>query len=322
MKTKIMNNLRQYMVVVILLALILLFSLLSPNFLKPSNLFTILRQTAMVGILSVGGAIIMISGGIDLSIGVQMGFSGIIAALLMVNSGVTPVLACLAGFLATTFLGFVNGLIITSTNMPPLIATLGMMNIVKGINYIITSGLPVYGIPKSVTVLGQGYVGPIPVPVIVMIVIFLLGGFILKKTYFGRYIYAVGSNDEAARLTGLHTKATRLLAYMIGGACAGIAGLVLMARVNSAQPMSGWGTEMDVITACVVGGISLSGGEGNMLGVVTGVLIMGVLSNGMAVLGMSEYHQLVVKGVVLILAVGFDCVQRQLGAKSKKAQTI
>ena len=322
MKTKFMNNLRQYMVVVILLALILLFSLLSPNFLKTSNLFTILRQTAMVGILSVGGAIIMISGGIDLSIGVQMGFSGIIAALLMVNGGVAPVPACLAGFLATTFLGFVNGLIITSTNMPPLIATLGMMNIVKGINYIITSGLPVYGIPKSVTVLGQGYVGPIPVPVIVMAVIFLLGGFILKKTYFGRYIYAVGSNDEAARLTGLHTKAIRLLAYTIGGACAGIAGLVLMARVNSAQPMSGWGTEMDVITACVVGGISLSGGEGNMLGVVTGVLIMGVLSNGMAVLGMSEYHQLVVKGVVLILAVGFDCVQRQLGAKSKKAQTI
>lgn len=321
MKEKIVANIQKYMVIVILVVLMAFFSILAPNFLTVNNLFTVLRQVSMIGILSVGGAFIMISGGIDLSLGVQMGMSGIIAAILMVNHGMPILISCLAGVFATTIVGFLNGIIITTTNMQPLIATLGMMNIVKGINYIITDGLPIYGLPSNITVLGQGHIGPVPVPSIVMVLIFCVGGFLLNKTYLGRYFYALGSNEEAARLTGLNTKKIRILAYTIGGVLGGVAGLVLMARVNSAQPMSGWGNEMDVITACVVGGVSAAGGEGKMSGVVAGVLIMGVLSNGMAVLGLGEYHQVVVKGVVLILAVGFDCMQRIWGAKVKKIES-
>lgn len=320
MKEKIITHIQKYMVIVILIVLIVFFSILAPNFFAVNNFFTILRQVSMIGILSVGGAFIMISGGIDLSLGVQMGLSGIIAAKLMVNYGVSIAVACMSGLLATTLVGFLNGVIITATNMQPLIATLGMMNIVKGINYIITDGLPIYGIPSQITVLGQGHIGPVPVPSIVMVIVFCLGGFMLNKTYLGRYFYALGSNEEAARLTGLNTKKIRIFAYTIGGVLGGIAGLVLMARVNSAQPMSGWGNEMDVITACVVGGVSAAGGEGKMSGVIAGVLIMGVLSNGMAVLGLGEYHQVVVKGVVLILAVGFDCMQRIWGAKVKRIE--
>lgn len=321
MKVKMKSNIQKYMVIVILLVLVLFFSILTPNFLKTDNLFTILRQVSMIGILSVGGAFIMISGGIDLSLGVQMGLSGITAALLMVKAGLPAPIACIAGILATTFVGFINGFVITTTKMQPLIATLGMMNIVKGINYISTDGLPVYGIPSGVSFLGQGHIGPFPIPSLIMIVIFCLGGFLLNKTYLGRYFYALGSNEEAARLTGLKTNKIRLLAYTIGGTLAGIAGLVLMARVNSAQPMSGWGNEMDVITACVVGGVSAAGGEGKISGVISGVLIMGVLSNGMAVLGLGEYHQLIIKGIVLIAAVGFDCLQRIYGSKVKKLQS-
>ena len=320
MREKIKGNLQKYMVVVILFVLIIFFSVLTPNFLTKDNLFTILRQVSMIGILSVGGAFIMISGGIDLSLGVQMGMSGIIAALLMVNHQMPIFLSCLLGLLVTTFVGFVNGIVITTTRMQPLIATLGMMNIIKGLNYIITDGLPIYGIPSHVTLLGQGHIGAVPIPSLIMLAVFCLGGFLLNKTYLGRYFYALGSNEEAARLTGLKTKMIRILAYTIGGSLAGIAGLVLMARVNSAQPMSGWGNEMDVITACVVGGVSAAGGEGKISGVIAGVLIMGVLSNGMAVLGLGEYHQVVVKGVVLIVAVGFDCLQRIWSSKVKKIQ--
>ena len=195
------------------------------------------------------------------------------------------------------------------TGMPAMICTLAMQQVLQGITYMITGAAPVYGMPDSVKVLGQGYLWIIPVPVIIMVVCFAIGGFIMKRTYVGRYFYAVGSNPEATRLSGLSVKKIQLLSYLINGFFCGIAGIVMMSRIFSGQPKAGVGFEMDVITACVIGGVAFSGGKGTISGLVEGVLIMGVLSNGLGVKGVDSYTQLVFKGVVLILVVGIDCYQ-------------
>ena len=201
-----------------------------------------------------------------------------------------------------------------------MIATLGMMTISRGLAYIITGGLPVYGLPKGFVAIGQGYIGIIPIPVIFMLIIFLIGGFLLNNTYFGRYFYAMGGNQEAARLAGVNVGKLKIATYLISGFLCGIAGLILMFRINSGQPTAGIGMEMDVITAVVLGGVSLSGGEGKITGVFIGCLIIGVLSNGLIIMNIGEYYQLVVKGLVLVLAVSFDKLgQRE---KIKKSRTI
>lgn len=292
----------------ILVIVVALFSILTPNFRTWGNFITILRQVSMICILAVGMTGVLLTGGIDLSVGVQMGLCGMISSLLMVNYGLGILPACLIGVAATTMVGLINGLLITTTSMPPLIETLGMSNIVFGINYLVTGGYPVSGLPKGMSILGQGYLGFLPVSVVIMILVVAAGAFVLQKTCFGRYLYAIGNNEEAARLSAVNTKKMLVLVYVIQGALCGIAGLILLSRVNSGQPISGKNTEMDVITACVVGGVSTTGGEGHILGVIFGVLIIGVLSNGMAVLGMGEYWQMVLKGLVLVIAVGLDCI--------------
>lgn len=308
----------RYTVLIILAGLIVTFSLLTPNFRTWSNMVTILRQVSMVGIISVGMTFIMITGGIDLSCGVMMGLVGVTSGVFMTSGGIPMLPAMLLGILICSLVGFINGMAITYTKMPPLIATLGTMNFVFGLNYTLTKGLPVTGLPAGIKVIGQGYIGGImPVSVLIMIVILLIGAFVLNKTYIGRYIYAVGSNDEAARLSGVNVNAIRVLVYTVGGAMSGIAGILMMSRLNSGQPIAGKGYEMDVITACVVGGVSTTGGEGNITGMILGLLIMGVLTNGMAVLGLGEFYQYMVKGIVLIIAVGFDSHRRHGTVKKK-----
>ena len=312
-------DLKKYAVFLILVALVAVFSLLTPNFRTLSNMITILRQISMVGIISVGMTFVLITGGIDLSCGVMMGLIGVTSGVYMTSMGMPILLALLLGILICSAVGFVNGVAITYTKMPPLIATLGMMNVVFGLNYTLTNGLPVTGLPDGMKVIGQGYIwGIIPVSVIIMVAILVIGAFILNKTYIGRYIYAVGSNDEAARLSGINVNAIRVMVYTLGGAMAGVAGILMMSRLNSGQPIAGRGYEMDVITACVVGGVSTTGGEGSIAGMVIGLLVIGVLTNGMAVLGLGEFYQYMVKGVVLIVAVGLDSLQRH-GALEHKA---
>lgn len=310
---------KKYGIFVVLLLLIIFFSITSKVFLAPSNLFNVARQVSMLGIAAVGMAFVLLLGGIDLSIGSQITLVNIVTAWLMVNAGVNPVIASIIAIIMSTSIGFVNGWIIANIKMPPLIVTLATMTVIEGLAYIICKGMPIFGFPKSFTVLGQGYIGPIPIPVIIMIVILAIGAFILNKTYFGRYFYAVGGNEEAAKLSGINVNRVKYLVYTLSGFFAGIAGIVMLSRTNSGQVLAGKGFEFDVLTAVVLGGVSVNGGYGKISNVVAGVLIIGVLSNGLVLLDVSQYVQMLTKGLVLLLAVAFDCLQKNRKFKGVKA---
>ncbi|MBC2608025.1 ABC transporter permease [Pelagicoccus albus] len=296
---------------IVLLLLVFFFSIASENFLVSNNLLNVARQVSMLGIASVGFAFVLLLGGIDLSVGSNITLVNIVGGWCMVNAGMHPALAIVLALSMATFIGFANGWIIANLNMPPLIVTLAMMIIVEGLAYLICEGLPIYGFPASFAVIGQGYVGPIPIPVIIMVVILSIGAFILNKTYFGRYFYAVGGNEEAAKLSGIKVKNVKYLVYSLSGFFAGLAGIVILSRTNSAQVLAGKGLEFDILTACVLGGVSVTGGFGRISNVVAGVLILGVLSNGLVLMNVTQFSQMVIKGAVLMIAVAFDCLQHR-----------
>jgi ribose transport system permease protein len=302
--------LKKFGILLVLLSLILFFALTTQAFFTVTNLFNIARQVSMLGIAAVGMTFVMITGGIDLSVGSLLSIINVIGAFSMVKFGVHPVLAVAICLACACLLGLLNGAIVTDINIPPLIATLGTMTIIRGLSYIITGGLPIYGFPDNFSVIGQGYLWVIPIPVVIMFVIVALGSFILNSTFFGRLFYAIGGNEEATRLSGANIRGLKYLVYALSGFTAGIAGVILLSRVNSGQPIAGSGFELDVVTAVVLGGVSISGGEGSLSGAFTGVLIMGVLSNGLIIMNVGEYYQLVIKGTVLLCAVGFDRMQR------------
>lgn len=291
----------------------LFFSIASDAFLTKNNLVNVIRQVSMLGICAVGMTCVIITSGIDLTVGSIMGLTGTICAKLMVEGGLHPVLAVVLALLSACLCGALSAFLITTVRIPPLIATLGLMGTLRGILYILCGGLPVYGFSKAFKVIGQGYLGVIPVPVIIMIVIFIVGHLFLNRSRYGRYIYGLGGNEEATRLSGVNVRGIKYLTYMFSALCAGIAGIVMLSRLFSAQPTTGAGFEMNVITAVVLGGISIAGGEGKLGGVVAGVLIIGILTNGMILLGIDSYWQMVVQGLVLLLAVGVD----QLGKTMK-----
>ncbi len=312
---KLKSMLGSYGIIFVLILLVAVFAALSPRFLLPDNIFNILRQVSIVGIISVGMTFVMRTGGIDLSCGSVVGASCVGAALLMTKASMNPVLACLVMVCFGTILGLANAFFISQLKVPPFIATLGMMTSVRGIAYIITGGLPVFGFNRSFTVLGQGYFGIVPIPVIVMLIVFAFGIVFLAKTRLGRHIYGVGGNEEASRLSGVHVKKIKYLVYGLSGFMSALAGVVLLARVNSGQPNAGAGYEMDVITGVVLGGVSMSGGQGRLLMVVVGVMIMGILTNGMTMLTINEYVQQFVKGMVLIGAVALDSLIKNQKSK-------
>jgi ribose/xylose/arabinose/galactoside ABC-type transport system permease subunit len=314
-----MNNivakLQNQAVWLMLAGVVIVFALGIPNFASSGNFITILRQVSNIGILAVGMTFVLIAGGIDLSIGSLIPLSAVTAALLMTTTeaglGLNPVVACFAGILVGTIIGLVNGVFITYTRMPPLIMTLGMSYVCRGMGFIITKGYPVYGLPPSIKILGQGYVWKVvPVCVLIMVAVIVIGAVIMNRTQLGRQFYAIGGNEEAARLSGINVKKVRLISYVICGMLASVSGIVMMSRINSGQPLSGNGMEMDALIACVVGGISVMGGEGKATGMIGGMLVMGVLANGLAVAGTNEYLQQVVKGAVLIIVVAVDSLSR------------
>lgn len=300
-----------------LVLMLIFFSVTSKNFLSVRNLLNVVKQVSIYGIASVGMTYVILLGGIDLATGSIISFVNILAAYLMVNMGMSPIVAVLISLVVSTFIGFLNGIIIAEIKMPALIVTFASQTIFAGLAYIICNGTPISRFPDSFLVLGQGYVGPIPIPVILMIICFAIGAFILIKTYFGRYFYALGGNEEAAELSGIHVKKVKCLVYSLSGLFAGIAGLVMLARANTGQPNAGVGYEFDVITCVVLGGVSVNGGSGKISNVIAGVLIIGVLSNGMVLLNVSSYMQMVIKGIILLLAVGSDCIQQQNLLKAK-----
>jgi ribose transport system permease protein len=275
-----------------------------------------MRQVSMMGIASVGMAFVLLLGGIDLSIGSTITVVNIVAAWFMVKANIHPVPACLIAVLIATGVGFFNGWVIANIKMPPLIVTLSTMTMLEGLAFIICGGVPIFGFPKGFAVVGQGYLGPVPIPVIIMVVILAIGAFILNRTYFGRYFYAVGGNEEASSLSGINVKRVKYLVYTLSGFFAGIAGIVMLSRTMSGQALAGKGFEFDVLTAVVLGGVSVNGGFGKISNVVAGILILGVLSNGMVLMNVTQYMQMVIKGAVLLLAVAFDCYQKQAASRS------
>jgi ribose transport system permease protein len=311
MKSTILNQFKNKAIWAVFIILFIGFAIANPRFLSSSNLFTIARQVSMYGIASIGMTFVILIAGIDLSAGSVITIVNVVCAYLMVNSGFSMTSAIICSLVLAILIGILNGFLVSTIGIPAIIATFATQIIFAGAAYLLSGGTPIYGFDERFKVIGQGYVGPVPVPVIIMICCFAIGSFILNKTYFGRYFYAVGGNEEAAKLSGIRVSFIKYLIYALSGLFAGLAGIVMLSRTNSAQPTAGIGYEFDVITCVVLGGVSVAGGFGKMSNVVAGVLIIGVLTNGMVLLNVSTYMQMVVKGVVLVLAVGFDCLQKK-----------
>jgi len=302
-----------------LIVLIVAFSIASPNFLQFRNITGILLATAVNGILALGVTFVIITAGIDLSIGTVMTFAAVMTGVFVVNWGWPAPLGVLAGILAGSFAGMINGIVIAKMKVPPFVATLGMMYMAKGLALIIAELRPIYfndivGFSEIATGSVIEAVLPgfnIPNAVMIMFIAALLGSFVLFKTILGRYTFALGSNEEATRLSGVNVDIWKIAVYTLSGTFAGLAGVVIAARLNSAQPALGQGYELDAIAAVVIGGTSLSGGEGSVLGTIIGAFVISVLTNGLRILSVPQEWQIVVTGVIIIVAVYFDMVRRR-----------
>ena len=314
-KINLADFLGKFGIVIILVALVVFFTAKNPTFIELSNIINVLRQVAINGIICVGMTMVLVTGGIDLSVGSVAGMGTVVCAMLLL-AGVPWYVSLLICLVIGTACGMINGFLVNQIHIPPLIATLGMCTTLRGLCYLLTGGTPVFGFPSDILFLGKGTIfGIIPVPVVIMVIVFVLGILFLQKTRYGTYIYGIGGNEEAARLSGINTKRMKYICYSVCGALSALAGVVLLARVNSGQPKTGDGYEMDVITACVLGGVSINGGEGKLSFVTFGLLIMGVLSNGMIMINVSDYWQQFIKGLVLIAAVAFDQGMQRMKAK-------
>lgn len=290
-----------------LILLIIVVSILNPSFLDLSNLLNLLRQISINGLIAFGMTFIILTGGIDLSVGSILALSSAFIAL-MITSGVDPIIALIIGVLIGFVLGAVNGLLVTKGNMAPFIATLATMTIFRGLTLVITDGNPITNLGDSYLfqLFGKGYFIGIPVPAVTMIIVFVILLIILQKTTFGRHTYAIGGNEVAAKISGIKVNKIKILIYGISGLMSALAGVILTSRLNSAQPTAGTSYELDAIAAVVLGGTSLTGGKGRIVGTLIGVLIIGVLNNGLNLLGVSSFYQQVVKGVVILIAVLID----------------
>jgi ribose transport system permease protein len=298
---------KEFSVLIALLLLCVILTILSPYFLGVENIFNVLRQVSVIGILAVGEALIIITAGIDLSVGSVLGFIGVLTAIFA-QSGIPAIAILFLSILCGCIVGAVNGLLVTKIRINPFIVTLGMMSIARGTSLLITGGMPI-SIQNNITYLGGGYVGVVPVPVIIMFVVAIIGHIFATKTLPGRNVYAIGNNERAAKLSGIRVNRVKTMVYMIMGALCAISGIILAGTLNSAEPAAGSGYEMDVIAAVVIGGASLAGGEGSIIGVILGAAIMGVVRNGFVLLGISAYWQVVTIGIVIIAAVALDSLK-------------
>ena len=280
---------------------------LSHDFLTIGNLMDVARQVSINAIIAFGMTLVILLGGIDLSVGSILAVSSVLMAMVL-HAGQNSVLAVAIGILAGAFMGWLNGIVIAPGRVAPFIATLATMTLLRGLALVLSNGSPITGFSSDFfSMIGGGYfVGLIPVPVVSMLIIFVLFLFVLRKTVFGQHVYATGGNAEAARLSGVKTGRVQIIVYTISGAMAAIAGVILTSRLNSAQPTAGVGYELDAIAAVVLGGTSLAGGRGWIFGTLVGALLIGVLNNGLNLLGVSAFYQQVIKGAVILLAVLLD----------------
>jgi ribose transport system permease protein len=290
---------------VVLLVAVGVLTLASDEFLTGNNLSNLARQVAIFGIIAIGQLLVILTAGIDLSVGSVLGLSGAVTAQLLVAGWPVPV-AILAGILLGTVFGIANGLLVTRLKLPPFIATLGMLGIARGIVLVITDAKTVQGLPEGFEQIANGTVLGIPNLLLVAVVITVAAWFLLTRTVFGRYVYAVGSNPESARLAGVPVLAVQVAVYAISGLLAGVGGVLLASRLGAGIPTAGTGFELNAIAACVIGGASLFGAKGSALGAAAGALIMGVLNNGGNLLAINAFYLQIAIGVLIIVAVAFD----------------
>ncbi len=313
-KEFVTKKVSEYAIVLVFLLFCLVLTFISPYFLTKQNIMNVFRQVSINGLLSIGMTFVILTGGIDLSVGSVLAFGGVVGASLASSSfggnvaptGVSYLVAILSGIL----LGAVTGGIIAKWKVAPFVVSLGMMSIARGLTYIYTNGMPVPKIDKKFLFIGKGSFLGLPMPIVVFILIFILAWMTLYKTRFGRYIYAVGGSEKSAKISGINTRLIVFSVYVISGFLSSLAGVILTARTTAGLPQAGTSYELDAIAAVVIGGTSLSGGQGSLVGTVFGVLIIGVINNGLDILGVSSYYQQVVKGVIIIAAVLLDSFRK------------
>uniref|UniRef100_A0A7C3SML0 ABC transporter permease n=1 Tax=Dictyoglomus turgidum TaxID=513050 RepID=A0A7C3SML0_9BACT len=296
---------KEFNILIALIVLCVFITLLNPKFITPFNLQVIARQVAIYGLLAIGETLIIIGGGIDLSVGSLVALTGVLVALFMKN-GIDMYISILLVLLMSSIIGLWHGFFVTKLNVPPFIITLGTLTAARGLASVITKGWPIIGLPEKFFFIGQGEILGIPFPLIILIVFTLLSFFITKYTVLGRNLYAIGGNIEAARLSGIDVDKIRIYTYIFGSFLAGVTGIIIASRLSQGQAGVGGGYELSAIAAAVIGGTSLSGGEGTILGTIIGATIMSVIYNGLILLEISSYWHDVVMGLVIVTAVTLD----------------
>jgi ribose transport system permease protein len=291
--------------IVVLVLICAALSLLTPRFLTQKNIINVVRQSSLNGIVAAGMTLVILTGGIDLSVGSLLAVTSVFAAGAL-HDGYSPVAASLAGVVIGLGFGLGSGLVITIGDVAPFIVTLGTLTIARGVALIYTNGAPILATDVDFRYIGRGDLGPIPVPIVILLIVYAIVYVLLNRTTFGGYIYAIGGNQEAARLSGVPVRLIKTIAYAISGLLAGLTGVILTARLGSAQPNLGTGDELDAIAAVVLGGTSLAGGRGGIFGTLVGALIIGVLSNGLNLMNVNAYYQPVAKGLVILIAILVD----------------
>ena len=310
---QIKHYLIQFQSIIALMLMCIVLSFLTDRFLTGENAWNVMRQISVNVVISVGMTLVILTGGIDLSVGSILAISGAVTAGMLkfgaelpgmnIFIGFTLVGALVGGTLAGTFLGWFNGFTITKFKVPPFVATLAMLTIARGLTMLWTGGFPITGLGENMAFIGTGWFLGIPMPVWISAVIVLAAVVLTKKTVLGRHIYAIGGNEKAAELSGLKIKKVKMIVYAIAGALSAVGGIIVTSRLDSAQPNAGFGFELDSIAAVVIGGTSLSGGKGTIMGTVQGALIIGILNNGLVLLNVSPFWQQVIKGLVILAAV-------------------
>ena len=310
------NIVADYILIFAVIVLIIILSLMVEQFLTMTNIMNVLRQMSMVAIIAVGIFFVMVGGGIDISVGSIVGLITVVMATGISKMGINPVVVIFISLAVGALCGAFNGLLIAKIGVPALIGTLGTMEVIRGLLYVFTNGYTVGLVEESIKFIGKGYVWFIPFPAVVMIIIYIAGHFISQKTAFGRYVYAVGGNDEASYLSGIKITRVRMITYTISGVTAAISGIILSLRLSSGQPAAAIGWEFEAITAALIGGVSIIGGKGKVFGVLLGIILISLLTNGMTMLDLNSYWQRVIKGVVLIVAIVLDVYKTKKQSKN------
>lgn len=305
MELRLKNSLLKYKSLLGLLVLCVVISIIAPRFLTISNLRNVLTQVSVNAIIAAGMTFVILTGGIDLSVGSILAICGAIAAVIS-KSTENIFLAVIITLIVGGLIGLINGIVISKGKIQAFIATLATLTVFRGITYVFTNGTPVSGLGQSFMVLGNDKIVGIPIPVIVMILVFAVSYYILTQMRYGRYVYALGGNEDSSRLSGINTQRIKSMVYVISGVLAALSGIIVTSRIGSASPNAGSGFELDAIAAVVLGGTSLAGGEGSIMGTIIGAVIIGVLNNGLNLMDVSPFYQLIVKGMVILLAVMID----------------